>query len=254
MIAILSPAKTLDFDTPCIIKNYTRPNLIDDSQILINELKKLNSDNLSKLMKISSKLGSLNYERYKNWTKEFTLNNSKQSIFCFRGGVYKGLDVDSLSDKDLMYSQDSIRILSGLHGILRPFDLIMPYRLEMGTKLKNSRGKNLYDFWGDSVTNLLNKSLEENNSDFLLNLASNEYFSVLNPKKIKTTLINVKFLDKKKNDYKIISFFAKKARGTMAAFLIKNKVKDIDKLKDFSGMGYSYEPKRSSSDTLTFIR
>ena len=205
-------------------------------------------------MKISSSLGDLNTKRYKSWNVDFNNSNSRQSILCFKGGVYIGLDVDSFSEVDLLYSQNTLRILSGLHGLLKPLDLIKPYRLEMGTSLKNKNGKNLYDFWGNKITDSLNSSLEKSNSNFLLNLASNEYFKSINDKKIKVPIINVKFLDKKKDTYKIISFFAKKARGAMAAFVIKNKIRNTSDLKDFNGLGYSFDNSRSEKESFVFTR
>ena len=254
MIAILSPAKTLDFDNKYYFEDYTISEFVDDSKLLINKLKNISSKDLSKLMNLSVKLSDLNYERYITWNENFSLSNSVQAIFCFKGGVYVGLDVGNFSKNDLLYSQDYLRILSGLHGVLKPFDLIQPYRLEMGTKLTTSRGNNLYEFWGDKITYSLNKSLKKNDSDYLLNLASNEYFSSINVNKIDAKIIDVKFLDKKGGKYKIISFFAKKARGSMASFVIKNKVKKIDDLKKFTNLGYEFDQSQSNNNTLVFIR
>tara|TARA_B100000902_G_scaffold398913_1_gene467488 strand:- start:1630 stop:2394 length:765 start_codon:yes stop_codon:yes gene_type:complete len=254
MIVILSPAKTLDFDNQYDFEEYTISDFLDDSKLLINELKKISSKDLSKLMKLSSKLSDLNFERYINWNENFSLSNSCQAIFCFKGGVYIGLNVKEFSKNDLVYSQDYLRILSGLHGVLKPFDLIQPYRLEMGTRLTTHRGNNLYEFWGDKISYSLNESLKKNDSDYLLNLASNEYFSSVNINKIDAEIIDVKFLDKKGGEYKIISFFAKKARGSMASFVVKNKVKKIDDLKNFSNLGYEFDQSKSNDNTLVFIR
>ena len=254
MLAILSPAKTLDFESEHNFPQYTHPEFIKDSAYLVDELKQMTSEDMSRLMKISSSLGDLNTKRYKSWNVDFNNSNARQSILCFKGGVYIGLDVDSFSEVDLLYSQNTLRILSGLHGLLKPLDLIQPYRLEMGTSLKNKNGKNLYDFWGDKITDSLNSSLEKSNSNFLLNLASNEYFKSVNDKKIKVPIINIKFLDKKKDAYKIISFFAKKARGAMAAFVIKNKIRNTNDLKDFNGLGYVFDNSRSEKEVLVFTR
>ena len=254
MIAILSPAKTLDFDRDYQLNEYTIPDFMPESECLIEELKAYKPKELSNLMSISPSLSDLNFQRYQAWDTHFDLSNSKQSILCFKGGVYVGLNVDSFSKSDLTYAQNYLRILSGLHGVLRPFDLIKPYRLEMGTKLKNKSGKNLYDFWGDKITNSINNNLQESSSEFLLNLASNEYFSCLNSEKISRSIVDVKFLDEKNGVYKIISFFAKKARGAMAAFLIKNKIKKINDLKDFTDLGYTFNKERSDKNTLVFIR
>ena len=254
MIAILSPAKTLDFTTNYTFSKYTIPEFLDESYLLVKELKKIKLKDLSNLMNLSPSLSELNFKRYQSWDVTFNLSNSRQSILCFKGGVYVGLDVESFSDDDLSYSQDYLRILSGLHGVLKPFDIIKPYRLEMGTKLHNKKGKNLYEFWGDKITHSLNDSLKKNGSDFLLNLASNEYFSSIISKKLNVNIIDVKFLDKKNDAYKTISFFTKKARGSMASFLIKNKIKDPDSLKDFSGLGYAFDNSRSNETSLVFIR
>ena len=254
MIAILSPAKTLDFETTNSFKEFTIPSFIEDSKELISQLKKIRVNELSTLMGLSHSLSELNVKRYQNWSSDFNLSNSRQAIFCFKGGVYQGLDVNTFSDDDLFYSQKYLRIISGLHGILKPFDLIRPYRLEMGTKLTNKRGKNLYEFWDEKITDYLNNILASNNANYLLNLASNEYFKSVKSKQICKKIIDVKFFDKKNDVYKIISFFAKKARGSMAAYVIKNKVKDLDQLKNFSGLGYSYDETQSNLQSLVFTR
>ncbi len=253
MLAILSPAKTLDFSKNNYL-HHTIPEFMPESEELINELKMNSVEDLSTLMKLSTSLSTLNVERYNNWNKNFDLSNSKQSILCFKGGVYVGLDVESFSDEELLYSQDYLRILSGLHGILKPLDLIQPYRLEMGTKLKTKNGKNLYEFWGDKLTSSLNNTLLSSKSSVLVNLASNEYFSSLNYDKINADILDIKFLDKKNGSYKIVSFFAKKARGSMAAFILKNRVKDINDLKEFKGLGYSFDKSRSEKKSLVFTR
>jgi cytoplasmic iron level regulating protein YaaA (DUF328/UPF0246 family) len=254
MIAILSPAKTLDFTNKYDFQDYTIPELLDDSKLLINKLKNISSKDLSKLMKLSLKLSDLNCARYIRWNEKFSLSNSVQAIFCFKGGVYVGLDVVKFSDFDLRYSQDYLRILSGLHGVLRPLDLIQPYRLEMGTSLATEKGKNLYEFWGDKITFSLNQSIKKNNAKYLLNLASKEYFSSINLNKINSQILDVKFLDKKGDNYKIISFFAKKARGALASFVMRNKIKKIDDLKKFSDLGYKFNKKQSTNNNLVFIR
>jgi len=254
MIALLSPAKTLDFETKYNFSEYTVPEFIKDSEYLVEELQKMSMQDLAKLMSLSASLSELNFERYQSWNSDFNTSNARQSTLCFKGGVYIGLDVDSFSNEDLSYSQDCLRILSGLHGILKPLDLIKPYRLEMGTKLRNKNGQNLYDFWGDKITTSLNNSLQNNNAKYLVNLASNEYFKSVLSKHVNADIIDVKFLDQKYDQYKIISFFAKKARGSMAAFMIKNKIKTLDDLKEFSGLGYVFDQSRSGISSLVFIR
>ena len=254
MLTILSPAKTLDFETVYNFQQHTIPECLEDSILLIKELKQKKMKDLSNLMKLSAALSELNFNRFQNWDSNFNLSNSRQSILCFKGGVYVGLDVDSWSDSDLLFSQNSLRILSGLHGVLRPLDLIKPYRLEMGTKLNNLRGCDLYAFWGEKITDSLNESLNNIKSNYLLNLASNEYYSSVLPDQLNASIINVKFLDKKQDVYKIISFFAKKARGAMANFVIKNKINNPADLKSFDGLGYTFSKSRSSDSTLVFIR
>ena len=254
MIAILSPAKTLDFNSDYKLNNFTIPAFMSESKYLVDELRRYSSTELSNLMNLSPSLSDLNFQRYQDWDINFDLSNSRQSIFCFKGGVYVGLNIESFSNSDLAYAQDHLRILYGLHGMLKPFDLIKPYRLEMGTKLKNKNGNNLYKFWGDKITNLINQNLQESGSDYLINLASNEYFTSLNTKIISSDIIDVKFLDEKNGVYKVISFFAKKARGAMAAFLIKNKIKKVKDLKDFSDLNYTYNSDKSDEKTLVFTR
>ena len=254
MITILSPAKTLDFTTDYNCSHYSIPHFMSDSKYLINELKEYDSESLSNLMSLSASLSNLNFQRYQEWNTNFDLSNARQSILCFKGGVYVGLNVESFLENDLLYAQNHLRILSGLHGILKPLDLIRPYRLEMGTKLKNKNGKNLYEFWGNKLTDFLNQSLEESESQFLLNLASNEYFQSLNSAKISSNIIDVKFLDQKNGIYKTISFFAKKARGAMAAFVIKNQIQKLSDLKDFSDLGYVFNQDKSVEKTLVFTR
>ena len=254
MLTILSPAKTLDFETIYDFQQHTIPECLEDSVLLIKELKQKNTKDLSDLMSLSTSLGELNFNRFQNWDSNFSLSNARQSILCFKGGVYIGLDVDSWSDADLLFSQNSLRILSGLHGVLKPLDLIKPYRLEMGTKLNNLRGRDLYAFWGAKITNSLNESLSNIKSNYLLNLASNEYYNSVLPDQLNASIIHVKFLDKKNDVYKIISFFAKKARGAMANFVIKNKINNPDDLKSFEGLGYAFSKSRSSENTLVFIR
>ncbi len=254
MISLLSPAKTLDFKTNYNFSTSTIPDFLKESEELISELRKINCKDISQIMTLSQKLSELNFNRYQSWNTDFNSSNARQSILCFKGGVYKGLDVDSFSNDDLLYSQNFLRILSGLHGVLKPLDLIKPYRLEMGTKLKTKKGKNLYEFWDEKITNSLNQTLKESDSKFLLNLASNEYFSSINHNKIIRKIINIKFLDEKNGVYKIISFFAKKARGAMAGFVLKNKIKTINDLKNFNELGYVFDNSRSTDYSLTFIR
>ncbi len=253
-LIVLSPAKSLDFDRKLNCKKSSIPDFIHESKMLINYLLKLKKEELGRLMGISQKLINLNYERYKSWNEDFNLNNSRHAIFCFTGDVYKGLDVNSFSLEDLEYSQGHLRILSGLYGLLRPLDLMKPYRLEMGVKLQTEKGKNLYEFWENKLTDKLNQNFIDSKNEYLVNLASNEYFDSVNKSKLLKKIITPKFLDKKNGNYKVISFFAKKARGSMASYIIKNKIQTLDELQNFEGLDYKFCNERSSEGDLVFIR
>ncbi|MBJ10103.1 MAG: peroxide stress protein YaaA [Flavobacteriales bacterium] len=254
MISIVSPAKSLNFDDSCSVKMYSQCSFLKDSQLLVNDLKKYSQKQISDLMKVSDKIGLLNADRYKNWSLPFNEGNSKQAVFAFQGDVYQGLEIDSFSEDDLIYAQDYFRILSGLYGLLKPLDLIQPYRLEMGTSFKNKRGKNLYDFWNTRITELLNKELELSKSQYLLNLASNEYYKVIQPNGLNATVITPIFKDFKNGQYKIISFFAKRARGMMASFHLKNKINNPEDLKSFNMAGYTFNDDMSNDNQLVFTR
>ncbi len=253
-LIVLSPAKTLDFERKLNYKKSTTPSFLQESKNLINYLLRMKKEEIGKLMGISEKLINLNYDRYRSWNEDFNLTNSRHAISCFTGDVYKGLDVNSFSSDDLEYSQDHLRILSGLYGVLRPLDLMKPYRLEMGVKLKTERGKNLYDFWENKITEKLNQNFTTTNNEYLVNLASNEYFDSVKKAKLMKKIITPKFLDKKNGDYKVISFFAKKARGSMASYIIKNKIENLDDLRDFNGLEYQFCSTRSDENNLVFIR
>ena len=254
MILLISPAKTLDYDTKLPTESYSTPLFLDDSSILIEGLRKKSAGSVKKLMSLSDKLAELNVERYKNWSLPFNTENARQSMFAFKGDVYVGLDAYTLNKEDIDFAQNHLRILSGLYGVLKPLDLMQPYRLEMGTGLKNKRGKNLYEFWGSKLTDFLNEELSSQKSDVVLNLASNEYFSAVKEKKIKGRVITPKFLDQKNGNYKMISFFAKKARGMMCSWIIRNKVTDQAEIIKFDSSGYRYCPDRSTENAPTFIR
>ena len=251
MLILLSPAKTLDFQNKNIIE-YTLPNLLNESQELINFCKKLTADDLKSLMKVSDKIANLNVERFHNWHSDFNLENALQAISVFKGDVYEGLMADSFNLDTYNYAQEHLRILSGLYGVLKPLDLIQAYRLEMGTKLVTNRGNNLYKFWNDIVTDEINKDLLSNKINIVVNLASNEYFKVVNFKKLIAKIITPVFQDYKNGEYKIISFYAKKARGMMARYILENKIDNIEDLKKFDISGYSYF--ESKEDKLIFRR
>ena len=254
MLMVISPAKTLDYTSPLATQEYSLPRYLEQSSQLIEVLRTLSPNQLAELMQLSDKLAGLNVARFTQWQPDFTLENARQAILAFRGDVYTGLDADSLSAADFKYAQQHLRILSGLYGVLRPLDLMQPYRLEMGTKLDNPVGANLYEFWGEQITDSLNQCLAEQNTDILLNLASNEYFKAVKPKQLKATLIDVDFKDCKNGQYKIISFYAKKARGMMARYVIENKIDSVAGLRKFNTQGYYYSAEQSKPEHLVFLR
>ena len=254
MLIVLSPAKSLDYKTPFKVKTTTLPEFVTESAKLIAELKKLSPQELANLMGLSDQLAALNVGRYQDWSKKFTEENSKPAIYAFNGDVYEGFDVQSLNTKALDFAQNHLRILSGLYGALRPLDLMQPYRLEMGTSFKNIRGKDLYAFWGERVTDSLKKLLEQEKKPVLLNLASEEYFKVLQPKSLGCPVISPVFQDGKDGKYKIISFYAKRARGLMARYVVENRITDPEDLKGFNLDGYQYIASESKLDKPLFRR
>lgn len=254
MLMVISPAKTLDYASPLATEEYSQPRFLEQSSQLVEVLRELSPSELASLMKLSDKLTGLNVARFTEWQPNFTPDNARQAVLAFKGDVYTGLDASSLSAEDFAYAQQHLRILSGLYGVLRPLDLMQPYRLEMGTRLNNPGGKNLYEFWGKRLTESLNQCLSKQNSDTLLNLASNEYFKAVQPKLLNATLVNVDFKDLKNDEYKIISFYAKKARGIMARYVIQNKIDTVEALKDFTEQGYYYSQEQSKPNHLVFLR
>lgn len=254
MLLLISPAKTLDFETPAPTAEYSQPDFLKESKLLISELRALAPHDISALMNISDKLGLLNFDRFAHWKTPFKPANAKQAIFAFQGDVYTGMQADTFSEGDIQFAQQHLRILSGLYGLLRPLDLMQAYRLEMGTGFANSRGKNLYEFWGDTITKAVNKQLKELQSSVVINLASHEYFSAVKPNLLKAEIITPVFKDKKNGQYKIISFFAKKARGMMSAYIIQNRITDPEAIKQFDMAGYQFYPKLSSAHEWIFTR
>lgn len=250
MLIVISPAKKLDYTSLVNAPLVTQPELLDHSQALLQGLKSLAPQDVSSLMSLSDKLGALNFERFQAWHTPFTLDNARPAVLAFKGDVYQGLDADSMSDDDLRWAQGHLRILSGLYGLLRPLDLMQAYRLEMGTKFANPRGVNLYQFWGDIITTELNKM----QASVLVNLASNEYFKSVHKKDLAARIITPVFMDKKNDSYKIISFYAKKARGLMSRYIIKNRITEVEKIKGFDSAGYSYNAALSEADQWVFVR
>lgn len=252
MLAVISPAKTFSKEVEPLALEYSQPDQLEQSEKLIGKLKSLSKKKFADLMNLSNDLADLNMERHENWGPPFTEANADPAIYAFYGEVYRGLDAQSLSEEDIYYAQDHLRILSGLYGCLKPMDLIQPYRLEMGTKLKYYRKNNLYQFWGDEITKELNKSLSED--DILINLASNEYFKSVNAKKLKASIITPSFKDFSNGQYKSLMTYAKHARGMMSRFIIQERVKEIDHLKTFTGGGYLFNAEMSTDSDLVFTR
>jgi len=254
MLSVISPAKTLDFETPATTSLYTQPDHLERSQALIEILRDYSPQQLSELMGISDKLAGLNAARFAEWHTPFTPDNAKPAAQAFQGDVYTGLEADTFSDDDNAFAQQHLRILSGLYGLLRPLDLIQPYRLEMGTKLENPAGKDLYAFWKATLTAELDRAVEKSGTPVLVNLASNEYFKAIDTKRLEARVITPVFKDEKNGKLKIISFYAKKARGLMAAWMIRERLDDPEGLKDFDVAGYAHNAALSEGDTLVFTR
>ncbi len=254
MLMIISPAKTLDFETPVTTESYSIPDYLENSAELIGIMKKKSSKKLMNLMQISQNIAELNVERFNNWELPFNPENAKQALLAFKGDVYSGLSASTLSEDELNYAQTHLRIISGLYGLLRPLDLMQPYRLEMGLKLKSKKGKTLYQFWGDKITDGLNYQLAEQHDPVLINLASNEYFKSVKMKNLDARLITPEFKDWKNGKYKMIQFFAKKARGLMARYAIDHKLQQPEDLQNFDYDGYTFNSELSQEDNWVFSR
>lgn len=254
MLILLSPAKKLDFAPQTVTSAHTLPDELEQSAKLIGALRKLSVKKIMALMDLSENLAQLNHGRYADWNADFTTGNLKQTLLAFKGDVYQGMDADSMTAADLDFAQQHLRILSGLHGLLRPLDLIRPYRLEMGTKLAVSKSKNLYDFWGDIITERLNDQLSALGTDVLVNLASAEYFKAVCAKKLKARIITPAFKDYKNGQLKSLFLYVKQARGMMSGFAIRNRITDAEQLKDFNGSGYRYTEELSDADNWIFTR
>ncbi|WP_391088208.1 peroxide stress protein YaaA [Vibrio sp. NH-UV-68] len=254
MLVVVSPAKTLDYESPLATQKYTQPELLDYSKQLIEVCRQLTPADVASLMKVSDKIADLNVGRFQEWSDTFTPDNARQAILAFKGDVYTGLDAESLSEDDFAYAQDHLRMLSGLYGLLRPLDLMQPYRLEMGTKLANDKGSNLYQFWGNVITDKLNQAIAKQGDNVLINLASNEYFKAVKPKALDAQVITPVFKDCKKGQYKVISFYAKKARGMMARYIIDNRISSVADLTQFDTAGYYFAEQESTPTELVFKR
>lgn len=253
MIILLSPSKGQNFDVPTPAR-VTRPTLLDDSAKLVDTLRGYNEAEIGELMSISEKLATLNAERYREFSTPFTKKNAKPALLAFRGDVYTGIEASEYSDDDWTFAQDHLRILSGLYGALRPLDLIQPYRLEMKTRLKTGRGDNLYEFWGDKITDELNKTLKKQKSRLVINLASNEYFKSINKRRLEADVVDIVFREVKDSKSRTIALFAKQARGNMANYLIRNRITDIKGVQQFRFGGYRFKKSESSASSLVFSR
>ncbi len=254
MILVLSPAKRLDYDSAPVTATHTEPRLLDDSARLIKRLRELSPAEIASLMSLSDPLATLNHARYADWHCPFTPANAKQAVLAFDGDVYEGLQAATLNVKSLDWLQEHVRILSGLYGLLRPLDLMQAYRLEMGTKLANPRGKDLYAFWGERITELLKADLQAAKSNVLVNLASEEYFKSVKPALLDVPVVQPVFEDWKDGRYKIISFFAKRARGLMTRYAAERRLKDVEALKQFDSDDYAFAPEASDDTTWVFRR
>ncbi|MET0002513.1 MAG: peroxide stress protein YaaA [Candidatus Thiodiazotropha sp.] len=254
MLITISPAKTLDYETPPVTTTHTKPAFLKQSRSLINNLRNYTAMDLAELMKLSMKLSELNFDRYHDWKTPFTLKNAKQAALAMKGDVYGGLDAETLDKEGFKFAQRHLRILSGLYGVLRPLDLMQPYRLEMGTKLPNERGKDLYAFWGEQITQAINKDLKAQGDDILINLASNEYFKSIKPKLIQGRIITPQFKEKKNGTYRMIGVFAKRARGLLSRYIIDNRLQDPREIQGFDWDGYHFDKRLSKEDQWVFTR
>ncbi|MEZ3415675.1 peroxide stress protein YaaA [Pantoea dispersa] len=254
MLMVISPAKTLDYESPLATSRFTQPALLEKSQQLIDVARDLSPAQIASLMGISDKLAHLNADRFSQWQPPFSPDNARQAILAFKGDVYTGLQAETFSEADFDFAQKHLRMLSGLYGLLRPLDLMQPYRLEMGIKLANQAGKDLYSFWGDLLTQKLNDALAEQGDDVLINLASDEYFKAIKPKQLNAELVKPVFLDEKNGKFKVISFYAKKARGLMSRYVIEKRLTKPTQLKKFDVDGYFFDAAESKGNELVFKR
>ncbi len=255
MLLLLSPAKIQNFDPQTVTNKSTQPEFINQAEILVDKIRHLSISELAALLEINSNLAQLNVDRHFNWQRPFTKKNAKQTVFVFNGEVFHGLDAKTLKPDDLDYLQSHLRILSGLYGVLRPFDLIQPYRLDVSTRLKTDSGNNLYAFWGDKITESLNKAIKSSGKpQVLLNLASGEYFKSINRKLLKADVIDFEFLEYKDDVYKPIVVYIKKARGMMVRYVIENRIENVEDIKGFNAEGYWFSPQMSTKNKYVFVR
>ncbi len=254
MLMLLSPSKTLNMDAEGAVTNATQPRLLEESKKLIKVAKGYSADDIKRLMKVSDKIAALNYERFQNFNTPFTAENATPCVLAFKGDVYDGLDAESLDAKSIDYTQAHLRILSGLYGLLRPKDLMQAYRMEMGRKIETAKAKDLYHFWGEQITDLINEDAKASKAAAVLNLASNEYFKAVKPAKLITPLITAHFKEKRGSEYKVLGLYAKRARGMMARYVIEHRIESVDALCNFTEGGYYYASELSDEKNLVFVR
>ncbi len=253
MLLLLSPAKTLDC-SPAKLSSFTQPVFLEQTRQLISVLRKLSQSQIQDLMRVSSKIATLNYKRFQEFQTPFSKENSRQALLAFKGDVYRPIAVEDFSEEDLQFSQERVRILSGLYGLLRPLDLIQPYRLEMGSKLKIAGAKSLYDFWAENLTSELDSQLQAYREKVVVNLASQEYFKSVRPTNLSAQVLSIGFKEKRENGYQTIGLMAKRARGMMTRFVVQNRISQVEDLKDFRESGYEYRSDLSSDTQWTFVR
>ena len=254
MLIVISPAKTLDYDTPAVTQHYSQAAYLDHAQQLINRARRYSALDIAEIMAVSAKIAELNFDRFEAWHTPFTPDNAKQAVLAFKGDVYSGLDAATFSEADFEFAQQHLRILSGLYGLLRPLDLMQAYRLEMGRKIDTDRGKNLYEFWGNIITDGINQQLAESGSKHLINLASNEYFKAVKSKQLQGEIITPEFKDYKNGSYKMMGVYAKKARGQLSRYIIQNQLSDVEQIKGFNQDGYAFNDEMSKANTWVFSR
>jgi cytoplasmic iron level regulating protein YaaA (DUF328/UPF0246 family) len=256
VLIVVSPAKSLDYESVLPTKKYSEPTMLDRSEELVGVMAAKSPDEIGDMMGISRSLAETNFERFQEWHQPFTPDNARPALLAFKGDVYLGMDASgTFSERDYTHAQKTLRILSGLYGVLRPLDLMQPYRLEMGSKVKTAAGRDLYSFWGCTITDALNEAIDASPGvKVLVNLASNEYFGSVKPELVTAPIVTPTFLDEKNGQYKVVAFFAKRARGAMAGWLIRERVKTLRGLTEFDGLGYRYDPDRSTADNPVYVR
>lgn len=254
MLIVISPAKTLDFETPPGTGSFTVPDYLDDAAVLVERMRRCSALDIAERMQVSMKIAELNFERFQAWHAPFTPDNAKQAVLAFKGDVYTGLDAGTFDSRDFKFAQAHLRILSGLYGLLRPLDLMQPYRLEMGRKVDTERGRSLYEFWGDRITEGLNRQLKRLKTPWLINLASGEYFKAVRPAKLDGEVITPEFRDWKNGQYRMLGVYAKKARGRLSRFVIRNRLTDPQDMKDFDEDGYRFNEEMSTANKWVFTR